>query len=146
MKHCSSGQRATVPGKRWSQHHFQVFTHSFSHYLCMHPSIYQTADNRASLWFFSPLLGSSFPRNPLTYQKGGFLEILFLGAGLINQFSLRIYPLGLGEMGSWEMVLLFFTMYVSLKKKTLDKGYLTCQCSCGATSSCCAKRGLVNYQ
>lgn len=35
------------------------------------------------LFFFSSLLGSSFPRNPLTYQKGGFLEILFLGAGLI---------------------------------------------------------------
>lgn len=39
-----------------------------------------------SLPLFSPLLGSSFPRNPLTYQKGGFLERLFLGAGLINHF------------------------------------------------------------
>lgn len=36
------------------------------------------------LFIFSSLLGSSFPRNPLTYQKGGFLEILFLGVGLSN--------------------------------------------------------------
>lgn len=35
-------------------------------------------------FLFSSLLGSSFPRNPLTYQKGGFLEILFLGVGLIS--------------------------------------------------------------
>lgn len=38
----------------------------------------------------SSLLGSSFPRNPLTYQKGGFLEILFLGAGLIHSTSYYI--------------------------------------------------------
>lgn len=37
----------------------------------------------------SSLLGSSFPRNPLTCHKGGFLEILFLGAWPINN-SLHI--------------------------------------------------------
>lgn len=36
----------------------------------------------------SSLLGSSFPRNPLTNQTRGFLEILFLGAGLINNSRL----------------------------------------------------------
>ena len=43
--------------------------------------------------FISSLLGSSFPRNPLTYQKGGFLEILFLGVGLIsNSMGHMIHP------------------------------------------------------
>lgn len=45
------------------------------------------------LAFISSLLGSSFPRNPLTYQKGGFLEILFLGVGLISNsmYSIPVF-------------------------------------------------------
>ena len=42
---------------------------------------------------FSSLLGSSFPRNPLTNRKGGFLEILFLGAGLTNN-SMSVLMIG----------------------------------------------------
>lgn len=48
--------------------------------------------NSEILIFFSSLLGSSFPRNPLTYQKGGFLEILFLGVGLVNSYKNNTIP------------------------------------------------------
>lgn len=70
---------------------------------------------RTLLSVFSPLLGSSFPRNPLTYQKGGFLEILFLGAGLINHFHSAFVV--------WE---------VADNRKTLDEGSMSCQSSCEA--------------
>lgn len=48
---------------------------------------------------FSSLPGSSFPRNPLTNQSRGFLEILFLRAGLSGGMAELL------EMSDWGWAL-----------------------------------------
>lgn len=53
------------------------------------PFVTENKDVTDILNISSSLLGSSFPRNPLTYHKGGFLEILFLGAWPVSD-SLHI--------------------------------------------------------
>lgn len=69
------------PPLNWNEIHWCCWGHNDGWIIS------DTEEHIDLLFFSSSLLGSSFPRNPLTYQKGGFLEILFLGVGLISNIT-----------------------------------------------------------
>lgn len=138
MKHCSSGQRATVPGTRWSQLHFHAFSHSIypSLYLSLPPS----PDTESFSLILFPSPGVQFSQESLDLSERGIPGNTVLRGGA-NQpvFTLHL-SFGIKWDGIWrDCVSIFYYLFILYKRNNRSILFDLSINICGATSSFCMK-------